>query len=231
MLLPLGFVLGSILERYVRNVILISNCSLLSLIPPTQPQMHRHLCETHRHLCETHRHTYMQTYMHRHQHRHTKQRHRYTHRDTGAQTHSCKTQTQVDTHRPMHRHTRTDTHTQRPSRCLPQAAFSRGFIWRLWANGPGWGELAAAAAWEEEPAVPIDVPACASAFCPDPVLGSQADRHGPLLVKRVLCSKKAAAPPGSARGLGHPKKESGRPLIYEKSEQEGRNLSHRHYQL
>ena len=154
--------------------------------------MHRHLCETHRHLCETQ--THIHANIHAQTHKAKAQRHRCT--DTLMQD----TDTQVDTHRPMHRHTCTDTHTQRPSRCLPQAAFSRGFIWRLWANGPGWGELAAAAAWEEEPAVPIDVPACASAFCPDPVLGSQADRHGPLLVKGGFVRRRLLPLPGLPGG-------------------------------
>lgn len=82
--LPLSFVLGSILERYIGNVILISNCSLLSFIP----QIHTHRC-TQRHTCtdtlvqDTD--TYMQTCMLRHTgtetqvHRHAHARHTQTH--------------------------------------------------------------------------------------------------------------------------------------------------------
>lgn len=46
LLLPFCFVLNCILERYVRNVILISNCSLLSLIPPNT-HAHTHDRDTH----------------------------------------------------------------------------------------------------------------------------------------------------------------------------------------
>ena len=82
LLLPLGFVLGFILERYVRNVILISNCSLFSLIPPP----HSHRCTD---TCARHTDT------------HTC-KHTCTDTNTGTQSKGTDTHTETQVHRHTH---------------------------------------------------------------------------------------------------------------------------------